>query len=275
MLLENYWDSLPAWVKIIGFLGVWGSLWLPLAMIVGRGYGWRPFEPLTPQQKLPLLGCLYLIAPLLFGLVLNVEGSTLSHYGLAVGGLFASLGWGFAIAIFSLILIYGLETQLGWLRWEKANFANISALILPLLMLGLWIGITEEALFRGLFLTQLQTDFSPLIATLLSSLIFALLHLLWERKQTLPQLPGLWLMGIVLAWARWLDNGSLGLAWGLHAGWIWGLSLLDAAELFTYTGNIPEWMTGMGKQPLAGVMGWVCLLITALVIGQLPHWGFL
>ncbi|HAJ62065.1 MAG TPA: CPBP family intramembrane metalloprotease domain-containing protein, partial [Cyanobacteria bacterium UBA8543] len=104
------------------------------------------------------------------------------------------------------------------------------------------------------------------VAAAISSVIFALLHLIWDRQDTLPQLPGLWLMGMVLVLARWVDDGSLGLAWGLHAGWICGLTCLDSAELISYTGKGPVWMIGFREQPLAGVAGLLCLLGVGAVL---------
>jgi hypothetical protein len=65
----------------------------------------------------------------------------------------------------------------------------------------------------------------------------------------MPQLPGLWLMGMVLVLARYVDGGSLGLAWGLHAGWVWAIASLDSAQLITYTGTGSEWVTGKNRKP--------------------------
>ncbi len=73
-------------------------------------------------------------------------------------------------------------------------------------------------------------------------------------------------MGMVLVFARWVDGGSLGLATGLHTGWIWGLTCLDSTELISYTGKGPTWITGLGANPLAGVAGIVCLLTTGILL---------
>jgi membrane protease YdiL (CAAX protease family) len=273
---HNGWIHLPSLVKVGGFLGFWLIIWLPWAIPLAKRSQWQPFAPLTPQQKLPLLGSLYVMAPLLWGLLFWIEGSNLADYGLVWNlALGQSLIWGMAIAISSLIAIFGLEGVLGGVQGQFSNVSRLPALLLPLLVLGLTVGLIEEVIFRGIFFTQLQVDYPPLIAAALSSAIFALLHLVWERQLTLPQIPGLWLMGMVLVWARWNDGGSLGLAWGLHAGWIWGLSVLDASELLSYSGRSPAWLTGIGQQPLAGVMGLLCLVLTGLVVGQLPSWGWL
>ena len=102
-------------------------------------------------------------------------------------------------------------------------------------MLGLWISTTEELIFRGFLQNELNQDYPVWVAGAIASLIFAVTHLLWERQETLPQLPGLWLMGMVLTLARWADGGSLWLACGLHAGWIWGLlGIAVVADIDTF-----------------------------------------
>lgn len=260
---------IPAWTKIAIFLGLWGMAWLPIALPLARHYQWQIFAPLAPSQKLPLLGSLYLIAPLLWTGLLFLEGKSGADYGWQWDGhLWQSLGTGMGIALGGLGVIYGLACGFGWYALREGGQSRIVSLLLPLLGLGLAIGGVEEFIFRGLFFSQLGEDYDIAIAASLSSAIFALLHLIWERELTLPQLPGLWLMGMVLVGAKLWDGGSLGLAWGLHAGWILGLSLIDGADLLKLSGRAPQWVTGIGKQPLAGAMGWVCLLSTAFLIGQ-------
>jgi hypothetical protein len=134
------------------------------------------------------------------------------------------------------------------------------------LLLAVWISGTEELVFRGFLLTQLRQDYSVGAAALISSLIFALLHLIWERRETIPQLPGLWLMGMILVLARFVDGGSLGLAWGIHSGWVWAIASLDTAQLITYTGISSEWVTGKNGKPLAGAAGVLCLVATGVIL---------
>ena len=155
--------------------------------------------------------------------------------------------------------------------WHPSNLGELKKLFLPLLGLGLWIAMTEEIIFRGILLNLLAEDFSLWIAASISSGIFAVLHLLWERQETIPQLPGLWLMAMVLVWSRVIDAGSLGLAVGLHGGWVWGLASLDGAQLISYTDQGSDWVIGWGKQPLAGIAGIVCLLGTGLILWPLFH----
>lgn len=264
--------TLSGTVKVCFFLLTWVILWLPLAWPVARKIGWQPFDPLTASQKLPLVASLYITIPFLVWLMIHLEGTSLLDYGLSWQPTFLiSLLWGIGLGIVGLGIVFSLEGGLGWLVWHRKNLPRLVKLALPLLGLGIWVGITEELIFRGILLNLLQEDYSLTVAAVISSGIFALLHLLWERQETSPQLPGLWLMGMVLVWARIVDGGSLGLASGLHAGWVWGLSSLDAAELITYTYQAPTWVIGWGKQPLAGIAGILCLLGTGLVVGHLPQ----
>jgi len=70
---------------------------------------------------------------------------------------------------------------------------------------------------------------------------------------------------MVLVLARWLDGGSLGLAIGLHAGWVWGIASLDTAEILDYPERNLGWITGNGK-PLAGIFGIVLLVTTGAIL---------
>lgn len=179
------WSQLPSLVKVGGFLGFWLMMWLPLAIPLAKRSQWQPFDPLTPQQKLPLLGSLYLMAPLLWGGLFWLEGSTLADYGLVWNlALGQSLILGMAIALLSLATIFGLEGVLGGVKGHLDNLSRLPSLLLPLLVLGLIVGLIEEVIFRGIFLTQLQADYPPLVAAIISSVIFALLHLVWERQLT-------------------------------------------------------------------------------------------
>lgn len=144
-------------------------------------------------------------------------------------------------------------------------------LMLLLLALGIVIGGIEELIFRGFLTSRLIQDFSIWTAGTIASLIFALLHLVWEGKENLPQLPGLWLMGIVLTIAWWLDQQQIALAWGLHAGWVWSIATIDTLELVKYSDVVPEWVTGVGQKPLAGIAGIIALVGTAMTLILLFH----
>ncbi|MGB7445237.1 MAG: CPBP family intramembrane glutamic endopeptidase [Coleofasciculaceae cyanobacterium] len=258
-------------LKVAVFFIAWAALWLPLAIPIATFLKWHPSRPLTVEQKLPLLASLYLIAPLILWGVAWLENNNFSAYGLEWKiKVLESLLLGITVGIFSLAVVFICQWVVGWVEWNFNNWQRLRRIFLPLLLLCLWISITEELIFRGFLLNEFSQGIilanSYWLAGAISSLIFALAHLVWEQKNTLPQLPGLWLMGMVLVLARWLDNGSLGLAWGLHVGLIWGFACLEDAKLISYTGKGSIWMTGWGGNPLAGVTGCFFLLGVGLLL---------
>jgi uncharacterized protein len=276
MFLLQFLIAIPSsLLRVTFFFVAWTCLWLPLAIAIiiilpknkVASASWQPFKPITVEQKLPLLASLYLIAPLVLWGAKEAFGNSFASYGLVWDwSILQSLGIGFAIGVIGLAILFGLQTLLGWVKWQKVVAKEIILTTLPILGLAVWISANEELIFRGFVLTQFQQDYPIYLAATICSLIFAILHLVWEQKETMPQLPGLWVMGMVLVLARYADKGNLGLAWGLHSGWVWAIATIDTAQLVTYTGKVPEWLTGKYSKPLAGLAGIVFLLATGAVL---------
>lgn len=258
-------------IQVAEFFLVWTAGWLPLAIGCAIAVKWRPLQPITTEQKLPLLASLYAIAPLILWQASRILAVSFTDWGFTWNWqLLSSIGGGFSLGAIGISILFAVQTALGWVKWqqqsEQKQSGQIVSIVLLTLLLAVWLGGIEELIFRGFVLTQLQHDLNLGWAAATSSLIFALLHLVWEQKETLPQLPGLWLMGMVLVLARWVDDGSLGLAWGLHAGWVWAIACLDTLQVITYTGAAAEWLTGKYRKPLAGVVGILFLLATGMVL---------
>jgi membrane protease YdiL (CAAX protease family) len=213
--------------------------------------------------------------------VLYLEFLGLSHYwgraiygdrGLADYGLIwrrktlIELINGGAIGLFFTFSLFLSQASLGWLTFQPAN-VSITKIILEGFLVALAVGFAEELLFRGWLLRELEKDYSPAIALGISALIFALAHFikpLAEIIRTFPQFPALILLGLILGWAKRSCNGRLGKSIGLHAGLVWGYYILNVGQLIKYTGTVPDWLTGIDKNPLAGVMGLVFLGILAI-----------
>lgn len=260
----SLFSDAPVVVKIGVFFLVWLLLWLPLAVPIAIAVQWKPPQPLDSRQKLPLVASLYLLAPLVLWGFARLEQFPFSRYGLVWNGqLLRSLFSGFGIGAVGLLLLFGIQTLFGWVTWRSENWRRFGTALIPTLVLGLWIGVTEELIFRGFLFGQLLQEFDFWTSAIASSLIFSVLHLIWEGKQNIPQLPGLALMGVVLCLAVTANFGSLGLAWGLHAGWVWVIASLEAGELVNYTGKVPDWLTGLDDKPLAGFLGLGFMLATA------------
>ena len=254
-------------ILVMAFFAIWLVSWFPIAVLSAIAINWRPNQPLKPEQKLPLLIPLYLLAPLIVWLTSRFTDTSWSDYGL-LGKIstFISLGLGFSLGVASIFIVFAWQFLCGWCALNKSNIRQLPTTMLSILLVALLVGGIEELVFRGFLITELQVDYRVWVAATISSLIFALLHLIWERRETLPQLPGLWLMGMVLVFARFVDDGNLGLAWGLHSGWVWVIATIDTVGLIDYTGNVSELVTGKYNKPLAGVVGIACLLLSGDIL---------
>ncbi|MGI8500699.1 MAG: CPBP family intramembrane glutamic endopeptidase [Hassallia sp.] len=265
--LVSFLQNAPAVVVVMAFFIGWIGCWLPVAIVSAVALNLELGNPLQPEQKLPLLISLYLLAPFILWGINWLTNTSFSDYGLRVNtSLLGSLGLGFVLGVLSLAVVFGGQFWLLWCSWQESQTKQLRSIFLPIFLVALFVGGIEELIFRGFLFTQLAQDYPVWVAAVISSLIFALLHLVWERREIIPQLPGLWLMGMVLVLARFSDRNNLGLAWGLHAGWVWAIACIDTAELITYTGKVPEWLTGKNKKPLAGAAGIVCLLLTGFIL---------
>ncbi|WGV27100.1 CPBP family intramembrane glutamic endopeptidase [Halotia branconii] len=254
-------------VVVMAFFMSWIACWLPVVAVGAIALHWQPDKPLQPEHKLPLLVSLYLLAPLALWGVIWLSDRSFLNYGLVVNiSLLSSLVLGFGLGVLSLAIMFSCQFWLGWCNFEKSNIKLVPSILPSILLIALFVGGIEELVFRGFLLTELEKNYSIWLAAATSSLIFAVLHLVWEQRETLPQLPGLWLMGMMLVLARVADGGRLGIAWGLHAALIWTIATVDTAQLITYTDNTSEWFTGKNKKPLAGVAGITCVLVTTLII---------
>ena len=264
-LLEFLKDT-PVFL-VVAFFIVWIGCWLPLVAILAIALKWQIHKSLQPEQKIPLLVSLYLLVPLILWGFQVLKLGSFPDYGL-VGkvSIFGSLLLGFSLGVFSLAIVFFGQICAGWCYLEKSHIKLIPSSLLTISLVALFVGGIEELVFRGFLLTKLEQNFSVWLAAIISSSIFAVLHLVWEQKETLPQLPGLWLMGMVLVLARLADGNSLGIAWGLHAGWVWAIATIDTAGLITYTDRVSAWVTGINKKPLAGLTGIMCVLATGGVI---------
>lgn len=255
-----------SWSKIFTFFGVWAVVWLPIAFILSRLIDWQPNQVLAPKQKIVLLLSLYSLAPIVLAVKVKLEKIPLTELGLGYSSnILGDVIWGLIISLASLAIIFTAKSALNLVSWHQENIKNLPALLMPILALSLLVSAVEEIVFRGYIFNTLLTDNYFWLAAVFSSVIFALLHLIWERKQTIPQLPGLWLMGMVLIAATLINQGHIYLALGLHAGWIWGLTCIDSAQLLSYSYK-NHWFTGIDRQPLAGVAGVSCLTLVGITL---------
>src|SRR5439155_23845824 len=134
------------------------------------------------------------------------------------------------------------------------------------------IGVGEEALFRGVVLRRIRHDAGDVAAVVVPALVYAAVHVIRARssagpvhpwsgvQQTitlfaplasgamLPQMVGLWLLGVLLAVAR-LRSGALWLPIGIHAAFV---AAFRVGRLVFAVRPAPAWLVGAGWPPLIG-----------------------
>lgn len=180
---------------------------------------------------------------------------------------------GLAIGAVSLFCLFGTEGALGWLIWRSPSWELIR-IASEGLLIAVAVGFGEELIFRGWLLDELERDFQDRTSLWIDGIAFAVLHFikpLQEMVRTFPQFPGLVLLGLTLVWAKRQSRsdassaprGRLGLPIGLHAGLVWGFYIINVGNMVTYSNRVPEWITGIDKNPLAGAAGLAFLGILA------------
>jgi hypothetical protein len=264
-------------IQVFIFFACWIGIWTAIAFPLLRKFQWRPFQATAPDQKIALLIPLYLTALLVIwgaNSALHLSWSSIGVFGIRES--LVSVAIGFGIAISGLLLILLLKRTIELISFDiPGPLSETSALVevgltgIGLLPLAILIGGIEELIFRGWLQTQFETGFAPWIAAALSSLIFAIAHLVWDGRAGVWQQPGLFLLGWVLVIARWVDGGSIALAWGLHAGWIWGLACIGEFLKPQPATDKPIWLTGRPAQPLTDLFDLSLMLVTTALIWQL------
>ena len=273
--LINYLNNLNPLTKIITFLISWAVIWLPIMLPILWFTTWQKSAPNPNTRKLTLILSLYSIAPILVWGATKVEKISWREIGIIWQvSLFQSILFGYCLSIATLFIIYNIQLAVGWLGWkQKLNLnVNFGLTLIALLLVSFVIGSIEELIFRGILVHFLVVDYSIWITAIISSAIFALLHLIWEQKNTIPQLPGLWLMGLVLFYACIINNGSLGLAIGLHSGWVLTLACVDTFDLYSYNPDFPGWLIGKKDQPLGSIVGLMVLFLTTIFLLVINNW---
>lgn len=264
-------------VRILAFLLLLALLWLPFA---------APFALWSRDPNQTTIVVMLLLFVEFVGLM-RWWGQEVYHdrqifqtYGLSFSLQMLREGLqGFSWGVVSLALMFLLQSGFGWLVWQTpaANFGRIA---LEGLLVALLVGLAEELVFRGWILEELQRDYNLRVSLWANSLLFATLHFLKplpEVIRLLPQFLGLVLLGMILIWMKQTTrkqqrsavrlithSGRLGLPIGFHAGLIWGYYLLKVGGLVALTDQVPEWVTGIDGNPLAGIVG--VLFLSGLAI---------
>lgn len=190
------------------------------------------------------------------------------------------LAFGFLLPGVLFGLIYAFETGAGWLTYQGNALQNgswmdaVGGLAIGLVMFII-VGYQEELLSRGYQLQNLIDGTNLPLAVLISSSVFALLHLGNPSADWVSTL-GILLAGFFLAYG-WVRTRKLWLPIGLHIGWnffegtVFGFPVSGTGgfNFIHQTVTGPKLITGGGFGPEAGLV-----VVPALALGALGIWWY-
>ncbi|WP_271254271.1 CPBP family intramembrane glutamic endopeptidase [Pseudanabaena sp. Chao 1811] len=273
-------NSYQAPIRIILFLLTLLAIWLPIAAPMYLIFG----EPVGIALTI-LLYCEFLGLIWFWGRKISQYAHPFRYYGLSFTGKNGrDFLFGLSLGSATLFIFMGLQASLGWLALQTVHwhdplptrllpaigvyFVDWQGAIAPGLLTSIGVGFAEEMLFRGWILSELERDYSKKTALISASLFFAVLHFIKPLNvilATWSQFVGLVILSMALVLARWRCDGRLGVAIGLHGGLVWCYYIVNTTHLLKPTGAVPEWVTGLNGNPLAGLMG--IIFLSAIAIG--------
>ncbi|HEX3438348.1 MAG TPA: type II CAAX endopeptidase family protein [Pseudacidobacterium sp.] len=182
-------------------------------------------------------------------------------------GLGAALGWSGVVACVLPIALLGSLIVTVWTERHQffLLFVNVATLAVS--------ALAEEIAFRGYPFQRLIESVGPTLATLLMSVLFAVMHLLNTNAtaaSTLVTILAGWLLSIA-----YLRTRALWLPWGLHFGWsasmgiLFGLPVSGMAVFNPVISSNtvgPMWLTGGGYGPEGSAIAVIVLLALMVVL---------
>lgn len=232
-------------------------IWLPFLITIHLLIG-QSDPNLTTILTMGILFVIFLFLVKFWGNKVYNNPRIFSSYGLVFSRTnLVYLIQGLVIGFSANWLLFLVKFLLGWVSFQTPSTA-----IIPLVIEGfisaMGIALAEELLFRGWLFFEIERDSSPVVATHWSSLIFALLHFIKppsEIIRTFVTFPALIILGYTLAIAKRSHKNLLGIPIGIHGGLVWGYYVVNVGEMVNYNDNIPQWITGIDRNPIAGIMG--------------------
>jgi uncharacterized protein len=247
--------------------------WLPVAIPI---YALVTDPNLVNLLSMPVLYLEFILLLKFWGQKIYRHPNLLQSYGLE---LTWQNGWnlliGLALGSLSVIAIFLLQVSWGWLTLVPLS-PRIGLVIAEGLLVALLLGFAEELLFRGWLLDELERDYSPNAVLGINSSIFALAHFI-KPLEVMQRMwfafPSLLLLGMALIWAKQVSYSHqnsqrrlLGLPIGLHGGLIWGYYIINVGQIVQYTNRVPAWITGIDRNPLSGMIGFLFMSAIAVLL---------
>jgi len=264
---------------VLGFLALWLVLQaVPIGLLVASGLA--PSLGLTLDtsgSSFAQLGgvaatWLSLLTAVVAIVVLRGRGGP----SFAAMGLRREPGWrnelGLGLVLPPLLFAGVLAIELA-LGWATAGPGRIDAVVLLFSALSfVAVACTEELVARGFLLQVIGRAAGPVVAVLISSVLFGLAHLA-NPSASAVSTAGIVCAGLLFSW-MYLATGRLWLPIAFHWSWNFAQGPLFGFPVSGYAGDGlvsvdvsgPPWVTGGEFGPEAGALGILAELVAALAI---------
>lgn len=184
---------------------------------------------------------------------------------------------GIAITFVLMLVIYGIEYSMGWLKfesfaWQTQASSTVITRTLKYFVVYVLVGWNEELIYRGYILQSLASGINLPWAILISSVYFGLEHLSNPSSSWMAA-AGIFFIALFLIYA-YVRTRQLWLPIGMHIGWnffesaVFGfpVSGYDRPGLLQISVPGPELWTGGEFGPEAGLIILpICVLATVLI----------
>jgi uncharacterized protein len=279
MIYLNQIKNYPAPGRMLSFLVVLILLWLPgLALIYGvmsntQNMADPRTQNLVTILTMGLLAIEFMILLPWWGRQVYQHPNLFYRYGLVLTRKNGLL-WlkGLAIGWCATAALYLTQWLCGWGTWQSPSLP-LWQLVLESIPTMIGVGLAEELFFRGWMLDELERDYAPQVALVSNASLFAFAHFLKPiplMLQSLPQFPGLFLMGVVMIIAKRQHGNLLGIPIGIHGGMIWAFYLVSVGKIFKHSDKVSDWITGIGGNPICGLLGLIFMTGLVIILAKFP-----
>jgi membrane protease YdiL (CAAX protease family) len=182
-----------------------------------------------------------------------------------------NISWGFFIGLILPLVLMTIQAVRGWITVVPTSWsaANLAIVVLLAVVKMAFIVALEEVIFRGYFLQRFSFSLGTRLAVLLSSFLWALMHLPnMIRSELSPLLVTIGVLtfsmvGAALGIGFLRGDNTLWFPFGLHYGYNMSYSLTGGLVGVRY--HAPTWWVGHPAwAPESGLLG---LLLAVAILG--------